>query len=183
MREYLFLYKPFLLFLSKFFLTYIVLTLFYQLYLDGFSENAVDGITQAVSKNTALLLNTISNGANIEKKELEPYIILIYKQRYIARVIEGCNAISVIILFIAFIVAFSGKLKTTLLFIFGGSLVIYILNVFRIALLVILLYKYPNQSHILHDALFPLFIYGVVFLLWIIWINKFSSYAKKAVQT
>lgn len=160
-----------------------MLTLFYQLYLDGFSENAIDSITHTVSRNTTFLLNTISSGASTEKNEWEPYIKLVYKQQYIARVIEGCNAISVIILFIAFIVAFSGKLKTTLLFLFGGSLMIYLLNIVRIALLVILLYKYPNQSHILHDAFFPLFIYGVVFLLWIIWINKYSSYANKAVQT
>jgi hypothetical protein len=31
------------------------------------------------------------------------------------RIIEGCNAISIIILFISFVVSFSGKLKPTLL--------------------------------------------------------------------
>jgi hypothetical protein len=32
-----------------------------------------------------------------------------------SRIIEGCNAISIIILFISFVVSFSGKLKPTLL--------------------------------------------------------------------
>jgi hypothetical protein len=30
----------------------------------------------------------------------------------------------------------------------------------------------------LHGVLFPLFIYGVVFILWVIWVSKFSLYAK-----
>ena len=38
---------------------------------------------------------------------------LIINNKYLARVIEGCNSISIIILFVSFIVAFSGPLKTT----------------------------------------------------------------------
>jgi exosortase family protein XrtF len=51
------------------------------------------------------------------------------------------------------------------------------LNVIRIALIAIALYHYPEQEHLLHGVVFPLFIYGVVFLLWVIWVNKFSVYA------
>jgi exosortase family protein XrtF len=41
---------------------------------------------------------------------------VILNGRYVARVIEGCNSVSIIILFLAFIVAFKGSLKKTLLF-------------------------------------------------------------------
>jgi exosortase family protein XrtF len=101
---------------------------------------------------------------------------------YVARVVEGCNALSVIILFAAFVVAFTGKLKHTILFIFGGSLLIHILNVLRIALLSIALLHYPEHEEFLHGVIFPLFIYGVVFGLWVIWVNKFSTYAQKTVK-
>ena len=113
----------------------------------------------------------------------EPAINLFYNQRHMARIIEGCNGLSVIILFISFVIAFSGKIKPTVLFIIGGSLLIHILNVGRIALLCILMYYFPEQEHLLHGVVFPLFIYGVVFLLWIIWVNKFSKYAKKNIQS
>jgi exosortase family protein XrtF len=56
---------------------------------------------------------------------------------------------------------------------------IFILNIFRIALLTKGLYKYPEYGTFLHDILFPLVIYGVVFVLWIIWVLKFSAYAKE----
>jgi exosortase family protein XrtF len=101
-----------------------------------------------------------------------------YNQRFIARIIEGCNGVSVIILFISFVIAFSGKIKATILYIMSGSLLIYILNLIRIALLCVLMYHFPEQEHVLHGVVFPLFIYGVVFMLWLIWIRKFSLYAK-----
>jgi hypothetical protein len=45
-----------------------------------------------------------------------------------------------------------------------------------------LIYNFPKQQHLLHSVVFPLFIYGVVLLLWIIWVNKFSLYATKTVK-
>jgi exosortase/archaeosortase family protein len=102
---------------------------------------------------------------------------IIYHNKYVSRIIEGCNALSVIILFIAFIIAFSGKLKNTIVFILLGSILIHVLNVGRIALLSIALYHFPQYQHLLHGVVFPLIIYGVVFLLWVIWVNKFSYHA------
>jgi hypothetical protein len=42
------------------------------------------------------------------------------------------------------------------------------------------MFHYPQYQEVLHGVIFPLFIYGVVFILWIVWVNKFSSYAKKS---
>jgi exosortase family protein XrtF len=90
--------------------------------------------------------------ATEENKE-ETFIKLIYNHKYVARIIEGCNAISIIILFISFVVSFSGKLKPTLLF-FGGSVLVYVLNVMRIAMLSVLMYHFPGQVSFLHGVLF-----------------------------
>jgi exosortase family protein XrtF len=106
-----------------------------------------------------------------------------YNQQYVAKMIEGCNAISIIILFISFVVSFSGRIKSTVFFILGGSLIIYILNVARIAILCVLIYLFPKQQTLLHGVFFPLFIYGVVFILWVIWVNKFSLYAKNTTDS
>jgi exosortase family protein XrtF len=182
LKKYFILYKPFLFFLSTFFLTYIALTFLYQEYLNSFGENKLDGITLFVGENTKGVMQFFDKGATIEESAFEPYIKLFYGKKYVARIIEGCNAVSIIILFIAFIVAFSGKLKPTLLFIFGGSIFIYVLNVFRIAILCVLMFNYPYQKQFFHGVLFPFFIYGVVFILWLIWVNKFSRYASKTTE-
>lgn len=168
-----------MIFLAKFFLTYFILTLVYKGFLSSYGDDEVDLITKFEAKNSEHLLSFFNADFNHEVVEGEPFVALFYKGKYVARMIEGCNAVSIIILFISFVVSFTGKLKSTLFFIFGGSLIIYILNVVRIAMLCSLLYYFPEQELLLHDILFPLFIYGVVFILWIIWIDKFSLYAKK----
>ena len=179
MKKYFILYKPFLVFLASFFLTYFVLTFLYQNYLGSFEENKLDSITKIVGRNTEQVLLLFTNDASVQEIGPEPYLRLIFHQKYVARIIEGCNAISVIILFVSFIVAFSWKLIPTLLYLFGGSLIIYILNVLRIAALSALIFYFPSQESLLHGVIFPLSIYGVVFILWLIWVRKFSKYASK----
>jgi exosortase family protein XrtF len=162
-----------------------MLTFIYQSYLSQFDvkKNETDSFTKLVAQQTEEVLLFFNCDVKTTPNLKEPAVNLYYKQRPMARIIEGCNALSVIILFISFIVAFSGKIKTTILYMISGSILIHILNVFRIALLCVLMYYYPKQQHFLHGVLFPLFIYGVVFILWIIWVNKFSKYAKKNIQS
>jgi len=185
LKKYLVIYNPFLVFLGKFLLTYLILTLVYKSYLSQYDvqQFEVDSFTQIVANQTRDLMLLFNCDASIAPNIKESAVNIYYNQRSMARIIEGCNGLSVIILFISFVVAFSGKIKPTILFLLGGSLLIHILNVLRIALLCVLMYYYPKQQHLLHDVLFPLFIYGVVFLLWIIWVNKFSKYATKTIQS
>jgi exosortase family protein XrtF len=181
LKKYWVQYKPFLLFLAKFALTYLVLTFLYQYYLDQFDakNHEVDGFTKTVTHQVEQSLLFFNCDANVSLHPTEPCYKFLYKGKYISRIVEGCNALSVIILFISFVIAFSGKLKHTILFILVGSLIIHILNITRIALLMVAFYYFPEANTILHDILFPLVIYGTVFILWVIWVNKFSFYAKK----
>ena len=145
-------------------------------------NHEVDGFTQVVSNQTEKLLLFFGCDVKTMKHPTEPSVKLNYNQKWVARVIEGCNGLSVIILFVSFIIAFSGKIKTTLVYILFGIIVIHILNVARIALLVVLMYHFPEYKEFLHGVLFPLLIYGTVFLLWVIWVNNFSFYAKKSIE-
>lgn len=183
MKKYLILYKPFLLFLGKFLLSYLLFTLIYESYLNKFDFNKfeIDEITRLVATQTKEIMLFLNYDASIVQNTSESGFNFFLNRRLIARIIEGCNGLSVIILFVSFVIAFSGKTRVTILYIVGGSLLIYILNLVRIALLCVLMYYYPECEHVLHRVLFPLFIYGVVFILWIIWVNKFSKYAKKTV--
>jgi exosortase family protein XrtF len=183
LKNYFIQYKPFLLFLGKFLLSYLVLTFVYESYLSQFDtiKNEVDDFTKLVANQTVKCLTFFGSDAyqmpNLEASSVK----LFYNKKYIAQIIEGCNGLSVIVLFIAFVIAFTGKLKHTIAYIIGGSLMIHILNIARIALLCILIYSFPEYEEILHGVIFPLIIYGFVFLLWVIWINKFSIYASKTV--
>lgn len=180
MKNYLQQYRPFFIFLFKFFAVYVVLTVLYQLYLGSFDAQKyeVDGFTASVAKQSEWLLNLFTV-AHTEPHPMQQSIKVSINGDYLARIVEGCNALSVMILFTAFVVAFQGRLKHTLLFIVFGCLLIHLLNIIRIALLTAGLAAYPEYGEFLHGIVFPLFIYGVVFILWIVWVNRFSSYAGK----
>ena len=170
------------LFLVKFFATYFILFALYSLYLRNTQQkNGVfvcSPITTTVAEQTEAILTFFGYDIAHIQHEEEMSIKLLLNGRYTARVIEGCNSISIIILFLSFIVAFPGKFKATVIFGVLGGLFIYGINILRIAFLTVMLYKYPNQQEFLHNLVFPAIIYGTTFLLWVIWVQKFSNYKK-----
>lgn len=174
-------YRPFLAFLAKFFLSYLILTLLYQVYLGQFDavKLEIDSFTQFVADQTVTVISWVDANVLQRPNLREASANIIFHDLFIARIVEGCNALSVMILFVAFLISFSGTFKNTLIFGIVGILLIHVFNIIRIALLVIAIYYYPESTTLLHDIIFPLFIYGIVFMLWILWINKFSFYATK----
>lgn len=177
MKELVIKYKSVIKFILTFLLVYGVLTFAYKLYLDysDGSKHYPDYMTNLVAKQTDDLLHSFGYDAMIEPHPDEPSMKLIINSKYVARVVEGCNSLSVIILFASFVIAFAGKFKTTVFYILAGSVLIYVVNLFRIVILSIGLYHYPWRREELHTVIFPLIIYGMVFLLWMFWINRFSN--------
>ncbi|SNR47855.1 exosortase family protein XrtF [Lutibacter agarilyticus] len=174
--------KLVVIFLIKFFGTYALLSFLYSLYLND-TQNTTNffscaPITKAVASQTSYILNSVGYDTVIEQHPEELSIKLIIKGNYVSRIIEGCNAVSIIILFISFIVSFSSKILPTTLYIIFGSFLIYSINVVRIAIICIAMFEYPEYQDILHDIVFPSIIYGTTFLLWFIWIQKFSKLKK-----
>ncbi len=174
--------KTVVIFLLKFFGTYILLFLIYSYYLNK-TQSTSDvfscaPITRIVANQSQSLLNSFGYQAEVVQLQDEISMQLKINNSFIARINEGCNAMSIIILFTSFIVAFASNLKTTALYILFGSIIIYFSNILRIALIAIAIYKYPEYQDALHDYIFPSIIYGITFLLWFIWVRKFSRLKK-----
>ena len=158
----------------------MILVLLYQIYLDYYhSRGLPDIITRLVGDQTEALISSFGYEAMAAPSSMYPLMNLSINDIFIARIIEGCNSLSLIILFLAFMLAFMGKTKPTLLYIMAGIAIIYSINVLRIAGLSIGIYEMPQHSYFLHQIAFPLVIYGTVFLLWIIWIYIYSKAARK----
>jgi len=173
--------RPFFIFLLKFGAAYVVFSLIYWLYLNQFDAEKFepDGITYLAASQAEALTDLTGNNAVIYPHESENSYRFLVNGKRVARIVEGCNAVSVMILFAAFIVAFSSTFKKTALFILAGVVILHVLNIIRIMLLCLGFYYLPEHKALLHDIVFPLFIYGVVFILWIIWVQKFSVNAVK----
>ena len=167
-------YKSALGFIVKFFLVYSVLTFVYSLYLSNFSGDP-DGITRIVAYQTAYIVDAFGYDVQVVAHQTEPTMKLLIHNAYVGRIVEGCNSVSVLILFITFVIAFTGSLKNTFFFILFGTISIYAANLLRIVILGIGLYHFPEQEYLLHQIVFPTIIYGMVFLLWMLWVRKFAT--------
>jgi exosortase/archaeosortase family protein len=100
-----------------------------------------------------------------------------------------CLGLGLMGVYTALIVAFPGKLKSKLIFIPAGILLIIILNILRISFLAIMLYYYPNQDNLsqtfagfmvtYHHKLFNYGVLLIIFGIFITWVNFFSGYNEK----
>jgi hypothetical protein len=101
-------------------------------------------------------------------------IKVIFQSKYVARIVEGCNATSVIIFLFHLWSLFWKNYNLTFLSWRKPSYLCFECNEnssFG------KYFYFPKQEPFLHGV--PLYIYGVVFILWLIWVRKFSRYAQK----
>lgn len=88
---------------------------------------------------------------------------------------SNCNAIKLFGLFSVFILAYPGPILHKIWFIPVGIILIHFLNVLRVAALAILAKSYPAYLDFNHTYTFTLIVYGFIFALWMIWVNRFSK--------
>lgn len=88
--------------------------------------------------------------------------------------VDGCTGISAIGLFLGFILAYPGNWKNRVSFSLLGIGVIYIVNIFRIVVLVITQEEWPEFFDVMHDYSTTTIFYIVIFIMWMIWV-KFND--------
>ena len=86
-----------------------------------------------------------------------------------------CLAINLMLYFAILVLAIPGNSLHKLWYVPLGIFVINLLNILRIIGLCLSQYYIPDWFEINHKVIFAYSIYGLIFLLWIIWINKFSD--------
>lgn len=173
MKELFKKYKTVVRFVVLFLSTYLLLSVCYAVYLKFSVSNNYfpDFATNIVAKQSSAVLEAFGYSSILQPDSLEQGMLLTIDNEYTVSIVEGCNSISVIILFAAFVIAFAENFKKTFLFLFAGAVLIYIVNLLRIAILVVALYKVPQYENMLHSVVFPGIIYSMVFVLWMLWVR------------
>lgn len=87
---------------------------------------------------------------------------------------DNCNGITLFILFAVFIMAYRGNVKAKIVFITLGILSLQLLNIFRVIGLAILDTYSRAWTEFNHTYTFNILIYGYIFFLWMLWVNKYS---------
>ena len=167
--------------LIKFFGVYLVLVFLYGRYLHYYQDvlQTCDPYTAHVAQQSAKILNWFGFDFEAVHYLQRNYVNLIIDGRGITYINEGCNALSVNILFLSFIIAFSKGFKRTFLYIFVSLIILYLANLARIAFINYVFYAHYQYGKIVHDYLFPAVIWGLVVFLWLVWI-KFFALRKKS---
>lgn len=163
--------KPVLILLLRFFGIYIGLIVIYQFYLNFYSDVAADPLTRIIAEQSTFCINKIGYNAQLVDATETKGIYFYINKVWATIMVEGCNAVSIMILFLAFIFTFYKGVKT-FWFALGGLVFLYLINVLRIAFINIVYLDYSLEYfEFAHDYIFPAIIYGGVVLLWIIWIK------------
>jgi len=166
-------FKPTILFLSKFVGIYLIASFLYGLYVTSYGQH-VDPITQNVSAETATVLTMLGWPTETRPYQGKPTCKLMYEGHSILSVYEGCNGINTMIVFAAFVIALGPLNKKTLWFVLSGLLLIHLVNLSRITALFFVSKFLPQFMYFTHKYLFTATLYVVIFILWIVWVKKFS---------
>ncbi|AZA78891.1 exosortase family protein XrtF [Chryseobacterium sp. G0186] len=166
-------FKPVLGILLRFIIIYVILLFAYQFYLNNGKDSGLDPFSGMIANQVSALQNTIGYSTKLYNDVKNEQVWFYVKNQYVTRMVEGCNAISVMILFVSFIFAFYKGAKT---FVFiGVSLVLlYIMNLLRIVGLNVVMAEHKEYGKMFHDFVFPAIIYGSVVILWLVWIKFFA---------
>ena len=100
------------------------------------------------------------------------------------RVSYSCIGLGVMSFFTAFVIAFPAKLKSKIKLLIIGTLMIYVLNVLRIAGLGVLLgfFKSQRDNFTYHHEVFNIIVYLCIFALLYFWIKKNTTTVKPKID-
>ena len=173
-------FRPALIFLGKFLAIYFAGNILYGLYVES-HDNTPDPVTHLVTAQTSWLLNVTGYDTGIADVPGSPKVALKQSGDVVLNVFEGCNGINVMIVFVAFLIAFGGPLKVLAWFLPLGLLIIHTFNLFRVSLLFYLAERSSTQFYYYHKYFFTATLYLVVFGLWALWIFHLNE--KRRIKT
>ena len=166
-------FKTVINFLLIFMLSFFILSAVYDFYLHRTGEK-VDGMSSFVARQAADLLGILGFEAHAFNPSGDKSSHIIIDGFARVKVIEGCNGLSVMILYFAFLLGFPGRLRSKLWFIPAGLFVIHLFNVFRVAILGWAVYRFGETGYPIYKEMFTASIYLLVLALWYLWVNKFG---------
>ncbi len=104
--------------------------------------------------------------------------VLYINDQPVVSVADQCNGLELHALFIGFLIAFPGRIVGKLIFIPIGIIIIYFINILREIALALNYHFFQATFEINHKYTYVFIVYLVVFILWRIWLKRFSHFAK-----
>lgn len=98
-------------------------------------------------------------------------------------VVGSCSGLKQFYQWTVLMILFPGPWKKKIWYIPLGLLVIHIVNIFRIVILSVVVVHWPQHWDFIHEWILRPFFYVVIFLMWVIWVEKLKGGTEKAVAS
>lgn len=166
--------KPALRFLAIFLALYLGLNVVYGLWIASYNASA-DPMTWAVTRQTSYILNLFGEETTVAPNPAKPSVSVQVGLRSALNVYEGCNGLNVMIVFVAFMMAFGGNKKKLAWFIPLGIVLIHLANLGRVVGLYYVAEYWQQYFYYIHKYAFTGIIYLFVLALWWWWVEKING--------
>jgi len=143
-------------------------------------------LTYSVGTATAWLLNTTTHSSDYSTQSVVADVVtdsgptpmplqkVYFRGHDIVAIEDTCNALELFVLYAGFIICMPAKTLRKVLFIVGGILAIYIVNVLRCAGVAYIIIYDPKYADFAHHYVFTFIVYGFIIGLWLIFSKKLN---------
>jgi len=94
------------------------------------------------------------------------------------QIIWACTGFKQAYIYFCIIAFYRGPLQKKLWYIPLGLAVVYLFNIFRISVIAAFIENHPTWFVFLHEYFFKYIFYGIIFLMWVLWEEKFAGKRK-----
>jgi len=101
--------------------------------------------------------------------------IIHFSNHIAVAIVWACSGLKQMYIYFCIIAFYKGPWKHKLWYIPMGLLIAYLFNIFRITFISYMAYTNIHTVDFLHNHLFKYLFYGIIFLLWVIWEEKFAK--------
>jgi exosortase/archaeosortase family protein len=128
----------------------------------------------AMARHVAEITHRILQSWKIET-ELFANNVIQHDNRVAVRIVWSCTGIKQAYIFVCLILFYKSDWLKKIWFIPLGLVLVYVINMLRIAAITALVKYYPQQFDFMHEHLFKYLFYVFLFGLWVIWDEKIAT--------
>jgi len=136
--------------------------------LSMFTGNATAWCVKKLMPGHSIVVKEVLQREKVEALEFDYLKTTIFADGMkLIGIADGCNGLSLFILFIGFLIAYPAPLWLKIRYGFLGLILIVLVNILRCTGLAMLAYFNPEFFFYAHHYLFKVMVYGIVFFLWV----------------
>lgn len=129
-----------------------------------------DALAEHIARTTYRLLRLTVDTV----RYVPPYVIRFQNGHGLA-IIWGCTGIKQSFIWLVIMAFARGPWKHKAWFIPAGWVCIYLFNMLRVVVIALIMMPRPDLFELMHTYIFKYLFYGMMFLLWVLWVEKFDT--------